>query len=190
MRHSLIAMETRCRNAVYRLRGWLLSAYLRLHGCSVGRGLRCRAWPLFRSIPNQNYVIGDNVSIGNYITFETGADGRIVIEDGVNLTQNIVIVACQEIVIGAKSGIAERVSIRDADHGTARGMELRDQPMDCAPIRIGRSVQVSLGCTILKGANIADNAIICAHTIVGKNVNTVEHGIYFGSPPRCIGKRK
>ena len=177
------------RNRIYWLRGWLLKYYLALHGCKVGKSLRCVEWPYFRSVPNNNIFIGNFVTIGRNVTLQSSKNGRIILKDYVKLTQDNLISAASEVHIGNHSGLAEYVSIRDSDHGIAKGETMWSQPMVSEPIRIGNDVQISRGCAVFRGVTIEDGVIIGAHSIVTRNIKTVKNGIYLGSPLKLIGKR-
>jgi len=52
---SLIAyIEAALQNISSRWKGRLLKLYLVLHGCKVGKGLKCSGFPYFRGFPNKN----------------------------------------------------------------------------------------------------------------------------------------
>ena len=167
----------------------MLKLYLRMHGCKVGKGLKCKSWPIFRGLPNKNIYIGDHVGIGYNITFEPFGKGIIIIRDYVNLTQNIIISASDKVYIGNHSGVAEYVSIRDNEHKVSKDKPWRLQETFASPVWIGDDVGIGLGCAILRGARIEDGAIIGAHSIITRNTKIVKNGIYFGFPLKMIGKR-
>lgn len=186
---SLSIFEKRLRNASSLARGAVLKLYLKIHGCSVGKGLKCKQFPIFRSVPNGNMIIGDHVNVGFRITFDSKADGRIVIGDFVNLTQDIIISADEVVKIGEHTLIAERVSIRDADHKIAAGTPICRQGLESAAVEVGRDVWIGAGTNILKGAYIPDGAVIGASSLVLQKSQLGPDGIYAGCPVRFLGKR-
>ena len=170
---------------IYLLRGKCLSIYLRWCCCKVGTGLKCRQWPNFRQFPYKNISIGNNVTIGQRITFDVHRSGELVIGNNVNLTQDIVISVCEQIVIGNYTMIGEFVSIRDADHGTNPDEYMCKQALNAARIVIGEDVWIAAGCRVLKGAMIPDGCVVGANAVVTKKSfldKTAYKGIYAGVP--------
>ena len=189
MYNKITKLRNLYRSKAQRVRGIALKTYLLSCGCKVGKGLVCKAWPIFRTIPNENIFFGDYISVGYNIILEPLADGKIILKDHIDLTQNIMISAYSQVSIGSYTGIAENVSIRDCDHGITKNDKMRHQPVSSEPISIGSDVQISLGCAIFKGAIIPDGTIIGAQGIVMRNHKLVENGIYFGNPLKLISKR-
>jgi acetyltransferase-like isoleucine patch superfamily enzyme len=184
-----VYIETWLRQKKYLVRGQVLKFYLTLHGCKVGKKLKCRGWPFFRTIPCRNIFIGDYVTIGKYVTLETHSGGIIELDDYVLLSENVLISSHSSVSFGKWSGAGEFSSIRDADHGSAAGINIRNQKNLAEPIKIGNDVQISRGCTILKGSIIEDGAIIGANTTVWKGIKIEKNGIYFGNPAKLISER-
>lgn len=189
MLNLFVYLEAGIRNRFYLFRGLLLKAYLKLHGCKVGKKLKCLGWPYFRTIPNKNIFFGDYVTIGKYVTFETQKGGTIFLDDYVLLAGNVFISAQSSVSFGKWSGAGEFSSIRDADHGSAAGIYIRQQINPSEPIIIGNDVQISRGCTILKGSRLEDGAIIGANTTVWQGIKIEKNGIYFGNPAELISDR-
>ena len=185
----LYTIEHRVRKLIWMMRGALLTLYLRVHGCSVGRSLKCKDWPIFRRVPWCNVRFGNHVTVGYRVTFDVGRGGMLVIDNNVNLTQDIIISCICSVSIGPYSGIGEYTSIRDGEHGYKRTSRIHDQEVSMSPIIIGADVQVSRGCMILPGSNVSDGVIIGANTIVTRNLITRPYGIYMGVPAKCIGER-
>ena len=190
MRNLLIRLEAGFRNRWFYCKGYLLKFYLFLHGCKVGKRLKCKQWPIFRVIPNRNISIGDHVTLGYGITLEPIPGGRIILCDYVHLTQNVLISAREEVNLGKYVSIAENVSIRDSDHGIAKGIIPHFQKSISQPIVLKDGSGVGRGSAIFRGFVLEEGAIIGAHCILMRNTKTIPNGIYFGSPPRLIAKRK
>jgi acetyltransferase-like isoleucine patch superfamily enzyme len=185
----LVYIETLIRQRWYLLTGGLVKFYLLVHGCKVGKKLKCRGLPYFRTIPYRNIFIGNYVTLGKYVTLETHKGGRIILDDYVLLSENVLISSHSSVSFGKWSGAGEYSSIRDADHGSAAGILIRKQSSIAEPIKIGDDVQISRGCTILKGSIVEDGAVIGANSIVWKGVKIEKNGIYFGVPARLITDR-
>jgi len=185
-----VYIELLFRNGKIRLKGWFLKIYLQLHGCKIGKNIRCYKWPYFRTMPYKNYEFGNNVYIGKDITFEIYDKGKIILGDHVNLTQNVVISSRNLISIGEFSTAAEYVSIRDSDHGFTKDKYLNSQVGFSNPIRIGQDVGIGYGSLILRGSEIPNRVVIGANSIVMRNQKLVENGIYFGNPLKLISKRR
>ncbi len=182
-------LEQGASNRISRFRGMVLKGYLSLHGCKVGSGLKCKKWPLFRCVPKGNFIIGNNVSIGYGITFDIFG-GKLTLGDKVNLTQNIIISAEQEVTIGEHTLIAENVSIRDSDHKTARDELISVQSMSTQAVNIGADVWIAAGCRVLRGAQLPDGCIIGANSVVLGSANIKPYEIFAGSPAKFIRTRE
>lgn len=173
---------------IWLLKGLILKCYLLIHGCKVGKKLKCKQFPIFRTIPKRNSIeIGDFVSIGYRITLEP--IGKIILKDHVQLTQDILISASSKVELQEYVGIAEFVSIRDSDHGVRKGIIPHFQPSTSTPILLKKGVGIGRGSVVFRGAKIEEHAIIGAHCIVMRNFESIPNGIYFGNPIRLIGKR-
>jgi acetyltransferase-like isoleucine patch superfamily enzyme len=177
------------RNRFILVRGWLLKMYLLLHGCKVGKKLRCSAWPFFRAVPYNNIRIGNHVTIGKSITLQVQKNGKLFLDDYSKLTENVIIAVNSSVRIGKHTGIAEFCSIRDSDHEISKNTKIWDQPVISEDIIIGNDVQISLGCSIFRGAKIDNGVIIGANSMVFRNSKTIPYGIYMGNPLKLIGKR-
>lgn len=189
MVNLFVYLETGLRNHIHLFRGMILKIYLILHGCKVGKKLRCRGWPYFRLIPNHNITLGDHVTIGKHITLEPHPDGTIFLDDYVILSEYVLISAQCSVTFGKWSGAGEFTSIRDADHGSAIGINIRKQKNIAESVKIGHDVQISRGCTILRGAIIEDGAVIGADSSVWKGIKIEKNGIYVGSPAKLVWER-
>lgn len=173
----------------YRCKGRWLKIYLLLHGCKVGKKLKCLQFPKFRLVPNKNIIIGNNVTIGENITIEVIKGAELKIGNQVNLTRNIALVANTKIEIGNYCLIGENVSIRDANHQTKKDKLIIEQASDSEPIIIDEDVWIGANSVVLKGSEIAKGAVVGANSLVKKNDNLEPYGIYGGNPLKLIKKR-
>jgi acetyltransferase-like isoleucine patch superfamily enzyme len=182
-------IERYVRVGMWRLKGFFLKYYLVLHGCKVGKNLKCKQWPTFRAIPKNNISIGNNVNIGYRITLEVIPSGKLTLSDYVSLTQDVLISAANNVFLGEYAACAEFVSIRDSDHGIKKGTVWHNQEIITDPIRIEKGCGIGRGTAIFRGVTIKEDAIIGANCILMRNFSSVPNGIYFGNPPKLIGKR-
>lgn len=177
------------RNLLYKFLGTVLKIYLKVHGCEVKAGLKCKRFPVFRNIPRKNISIGNNVTIGYRITFYVSDSGKLIIGDNVNLTQDITISSIDKVEIGSHSLVAEFVSIRDGGHDFKIEKRINQQGYSRKAIKIGSDVWIGAGSRILKGSIIEEGCIIAANSVVLEKTKTTKHCIYGGAPIKEIGKR-
>ncbi len=169
--------------------GAWVKLYLLLHGCRVGKGFKCYAFPRFRAVPFKNIVIGNHVTLGYDCTLEVLADALLEIQDHANITQNVLISCSKHIRIGAYSLIGENVSIRDAEHRTLSHELISCQSSVAERIEIGKDVWIGAGSLVLRGASIAEGAIIGAKSLVNRSADIQASGIYVGTPVHFLKQR-
>jgi acetyltransferase-like isoleucine patch superfamily enzyme len=176
---------------------WLVHAF--------GPGLR-RLWshahlaaglksPLHRSVVidgpvelhgTRRITLGQRLYVypGQY--WETQAEGRLQIGDGVVLSRGVHLVAFAGVQIGAGTMIGEYASVRDANHRRGAGA-LRDSGHDAAPIFIGRGVWIGRGAAVLAGVRIGDGAVVAANAVVTRDV--AAGAVVGGVPARPLQQR-
>ena len=181
--------ESARRNRSSRVKGFFLKIYLLIHGCKVGKGLKCSTWPYFKGFPNRNIVIGDYVDLGRNNTIELTKEGKLFFGDYTLLHQNILISCNKEIIFEKWCAVAENVSIRDGNHLFAAGKYYRLQETVSEKIIIGEGSGVAAGSVVLPGSTIAKGAFIGAHSLVTKKDGILPNGIYGGNPLKLIKMR-
>lgn len=186
----IVYIEQACRNFKIQLKGRCLKIYLQFYGCKVGKGLRCVKFPRFSLVPHKNITIGDRVTIGEHILIEVVKKGSLTINNGVNLTRNVVIVANSSIAIGDNCLVAENVSIRDANHQTQKEKIIHEQDSDIRPIKIGKDVWLGANVVVLKGANVPEGCVIGANSLVLEKSAMEPYGVYGGSPLKLLKMRE
>jgi acetyltransferase-like isoleucine patch superfamily enzyme len=186
----IVYLEQAFRNCKFRVKGWCLKVYLLLHGCKVGKGLKCVNFPSFGLIPFRNIYLGDQVTIGENIVIEVTGSGILTINNGVNLTRNVMVVVNSNIEIGSNCLIAENVTIRDANHQVRKSKIIHQQISDTAPIKIGSDVWIGANSVILKGSTIADGCVIGANSLVLEKSVLESNGIYGGCPVKLLKHRQ
>lgn len=114
----------------------------------------------------------------------------IDIGDNVDIGIGTIIYSKNGIKIGSNTVIAGQCYIIDCNHGTQKGVLIREQADDAAPggITIGDDVWIGAQCSILKGAHIGDGAVVGAQSLVNKFVP--ENAIVAGTPCKVIKYRK
>lgn len=144
---------------------WRLDTAARV---AIGAGSRLRRGCEFKADAGAQLVIGRNVHLGPGTTISALADVRI----------------------GDDCLIAERVSIRDHDHGLALvDGQSADTPYHArgyqtAPVVLGRNVWLGGGVTIVKGVTLGDNCVVGANAVVTKSFPA--NCIVAGVPARIV----
>lgn len=106
---------------------------------------------------------------------------KVLIGEGTYLT------AHRDLMIGDDTLIAAYCYITEANHGTARGRPIREQPSHALPVRIGAGCWLGTRVTVLPGVTIGDGASIGAGSVVTRDVPA--NAIAVGVPAKIIGER-
>jgi len=184
-----INLEQAYQNNRRKLKGFFFTIYLRMHGCKVGKGLKCYSFPKLRAIPKGNIIIGDYVTFGFNCTLEVVANGKLEIENHFDITKNVLISSNTKISIGKYTLIAENVSIRDADHQIAKQEKIQLQAVNSEEIKIGEDVWIGANTVILRGSVLADGSVIGANSLVNRKSKVEAYFVYAGSPVKLIKER-
>ena len=131
--------------------------------------------------------LGEHCRIGRRVFLETCEAGVIRVGDNVRINSGTFIVAYSQVSIGRDALIGEYVSIRDADHGMALGIPMREQPHSASPIFIGEGAWIGRGAVVLKGVTIGAGAVVAANSVVTRDVRPL--AIVGGVPAREIRRR-
>lgn len=118
---------------------------------------------------------GVNVRPGVYF----GSGRNLSLGDDSMLGQNSIIGSTAEVRIGNDVMMGPEVLIYTSNHGTARGIPMRRQPLECAPVSIGNDVWIGARCIILPGVTIGEGAVLAAGAVVTSDVpaNAVVGGV-------------
>ena len=135
-----------------------------------------------------NIKLGQRCRLGMDVELRTIETGRLQIGEDTRLNRGCTLTSYAQIFIGDFTIIGEFVSIRDANHGLARGEPMRYQPHTSEPIHIGRDVWIGRGSCILPGVTIGEGAVIGANSVVTRDVP--DFGIAAGAPARVIKIRE
>jgi acetyltransferase-like isoleucine patch superfamily enzyme len=195
----------------WRLHSLFVIVAMRAYGIRVGKRFYCEGTPRLKVAGRgANIVIGDGVSFLGEVDLRNRENGRIVIEDGVQIETGVRIVSAREgtvrvgegssigaysiinggddITIGRRCAISVRVSINSNEHRTAREAFIRDQAFDLAPVVIGDDVLLGANAAVNKGVTIGRGSVVGANAVVTKD--TEEYSINVGVPARTIGHRE
>ena len=132
--------------------------------------------------------LGDMCRFRNNVVLRTFGTGKIIMGSRSGFSWNCVAEARERIVVGARTGIAENVVVRDfvIDLWNHPG-DWRAAPCIVKPIHIGSDVFVGSYSYIGPGVTIGDSAVIAQHSLVLDDVGPGE--IWDGRPARRIGHR-
>lgn len=186
----IVYLEEAFRNFKFRFIGRCFKIYLLLHGCKVGKGMKCMGFPKLRAVPKRNISIGNNVTIGRNVTFEIGREGKLRMGNSVLLADNILLSTISEISIGDWAGIAENTSVRGSFHKMNKEQLFRLQGNFSEPIIIEEGAGIAAGCLVLMGVTIPKGAFIGSNSTVLKNTELVAYGIYGGVPLKLLKLRE
>ena len=124
--------------------------------------------------------IGDNVVFGYplsphfygfYELIQARSKHAIVsIGSGTIFSNDVTIIAHQEVRIGIKCLIGDRVTMLDHDAHEVNPVTRLNSAGCSKPIRIGNNVWLGSLVTILKGVSIGNNSIVGANSVVTKDV--------------------
>lgn len=156
----------------------------------IGIGLKLRG--------ASRVVVGNNVSLGRFCWIESifryngvQYDSKMVIEDGVAMSDSVHISCALNIKIGSGTLIGSKVYIGDHGHGFGSISEhgkimspVMSDLEDIAPIIIGRCCWIGDSSVILGGSFIPDCSVIGANSVVRIKVD--RPALIAGAPARVI----
>ena len=158
---------------------------------------RKESFARFRSVLNPGLVVGQNVKVYTWTTFNVEPNGKIIIGDDSILIGAIFMCAAQ-ISIGKRVIISYHVTIADSDFHP-KDPELRKKDaianaplgdksqrpqVTAQPVVIEDDVRIGIGAIILKGVHIGRGAHIGAGAVVTKDVP--DGARVEGNPARLI----
>lgn len=125
--------------------------------------------------------LGANCVLRNNLVFRTHKEGRILIGDGVELADYVLLMANQLVEVGSNTYIGPHCVLRDTNH-SFRGSDLhwRLLPHQTDPIRIGSNCYIGARSYVMPGVTIGDGAVVGPASIVTKNIGPCE--VWAGSP--------
>ena len=148
------------------------AAFLQAHSlrAAVAAGMKVGKNPSIE--PGVIFMGAKLIEIGDDFTVSFGATVRAV---------------DSPIRIGHQVNVGPLAAIIGANHGTAAGVAMQDQPHVSKPVTIGDDVWIGAGATVLPGVTIGPGAVVAAGAVVTADV---EPGVVVGGvPATVIGKR-
>lgn len=171
----------------FRVTFWRLVLLLR-GGGSIGRGCKFQGGVVLASGRGRPIVIGDNVQLMRGVVLSTSETGKIVLEAGVYIGEYGVVTSNAEITIGRDTIIAPHVDLVDFDHATDDlETTVLSQPVDAAPIHIGRDVWLGAKVTVVRGVTVGDQAVVGTGSVINRDIRP--RGVAVGVPARVIRTR-
>jgi acetyltransferase-like isoleucine patch superfamily enzyme len=138
-------------------------------------------------------AVGDDVLIlrGTWLAVESPAWGRpapaMRIGNRVGIRTYCVISATESVTIEDDVILGAFTSIIDSDHTFALGRpNVMHNPIETAPIRVGRGTWLAERVAVLKGSNIGRCCIVGANSVVRGEIP--DFSIAVGSPARVVGQ--
>ena len=130
---------------------------------------------VLRINPQGKFSTGKNVRISPGCRLDI--TGQLTIGDNTYINPRTIICATNKIEIGSDCAISWDCLILDGDLHTI--VVENTQRVNNSPIIIGNNVWIGAKCTILKGVQIGNGAIIAAGSVVASNVpdNTIVGGV-------------
>lgn len=116
-------------------------------------------------VSNGSLIIGNCTDFRENTVIESNK-GNIKIGDSVFLNRNCNIISCERIEIGDGTSLGGSVFIYDHDHIYKREGHQPWNRVKTSPVIIGKNVWIGANTVILRGANIGDNAVIAAGSII------------------------
>jgi len=154
----------------------------------AGKDIIIKDGVIFNLTDNAKMKIGDGCMFRGCEFLLTKPHPNLIIGKMVAIERNSIICSKEKVEIGDYTMIAPFCQIIDHNHGTRRGILMKDQLAIIKPIKIGKDVWVSSGVKILAGVTIGDGAIIGANAVVTKNIPA--NAIAVGVPAKVIKYRQ
>lgn len=153
-------------------------------GASVARSVRVR--PFWFTGNRLRIKLGPNATLFENILIQ--GSGELVVGESSFIGAFSVIGCNERVTIGANVMVAQAVSIRDTDHGSARtDIPMIAQGIVTSPVTIADDVWIGHGATILRGVTVGHGAIVAAGAVVNKDVPAMS--IVGGVPARVLRTR-
>lgn len=139
-------------------------------------------------------IIGNRNMLGYRPAFRLGTgeillqarhpDAKITIGEGNAFSNNISIMANEQITIGNRCQIGDMVAIYDCDFHEINPATRNRSAGLTKPVSIGNNVWLGSRIVVLKGVSIGDNSVIAAASVVTKSIPA--NCIAAGNPARVI----
>lgn len=141
--------------------------------------------------PSSHFALGAGVSLsGNNYLNANGTQGSIAIGERTHVDQFCVLYGQGGLRIGARCAIASGVIVytQSNQYESAPEVDVIEQPVVYAPVRIGDDVWIGAGAVILPGVCVGDHAVIGAGAVVRSDVPA--WSVVAGVPARFVRDRR
>jgi acetyltransferase-like isoleucine patch superfamily enzyme len=171
-------LASRARNTWFRLLGVQIEGYVWMRRISIPR-----QWSDIRL--EAGAALDEGVAL---VCSGDARPSKLAIGARTYVNRNTIVMATEQVVIGADCLIGPNCYITDTDHGTTAGELMNKQPLRTRPVVIGNGVWLGANVVVLKGVTIGDGAVIAAGAIVTANI--ASDMIAMGVPARSLKSRK
>ncbi|MGZ6792723.1 MAG: acyltransferase [Mycobacteriales bacterium] len=154
----------------------------------MGPGLLVDRHVLLRHPPGRGWRLGRDVYLGHGAVLDVWPGAELELGDRTKVMHYAVIGARESVRIGHDSQISEHSSVRDADHGTAADVLVREAPMTTEPVTIGADCWIGKGAAVLRGAHLADGVVLGANSVVRGHLP--RGAVAVGAPARVVRLRE
>ncbi len=206
---DLLALMTNKR--YWKFHSFIVKLIFGAYGVKVGKNFYIEGTPKLKIRGKaENIVIGNDVCIYGAIDLRNRENGKIIICDGAAIDNDCRFVAANDAVltIGERTGIgsfsifncgvsvtigkdclfAGNIFVQSSEHGTAKGVLIREQKHTYGEISIGDDCWIAANAMIAKNSHIGDGCIVGAKSFV-RNASFEPNTIVAGTPAKKIGER-
>ncbi len=113
---------------------------------------------------------------------------KLIIRHGTYVNRHTIFTAHERIEVGRNCMIGPQCYLTDANHGSAMGTPVKDQPMQTKPVIIEDEVWLGAGVCVLPGVRLGRGCIIGAGAVVTGDIPA--HAIAVGVPARVVRQRE
>lgn len=144
---------------------------------------------IYQSGDDGRVILNEGVHLYSDIIIETGQGGNIIIDEGTHVQPRCSISAYKgSVKIGKRVEIAPNCAFYPYNHQIHPGELIRNQPLvSKGDIIIEDDVWLGFGCIVLEDVHIGSGAVIGAGAVVTKNIPS--ESIAVGRPALVIGRR-
>ncbi|MTD43130.1 hypothetical protein GKE82_02110 [Conexibacter sp. W3-3-2] len=117
---------------------------------------------------------------------ELKSAGELILGERAICGRNVTLHCEERLELGAKVGLAERVTVIDSDHGfDGSDTFFMDQPVRSTPVLVGANSFVSTNGVVLRGSVIGENSVVAAGAVVNGGTYPPQ-SILGGIPARVL----